>query len=75
MDTLGKIVGTRGMCEAKIISVDVVISGSGLDAKACGVQDKALVRGFPQKKLDRRPQTSVSIWQRSCFDYSKSRES
>lgn len=61
MGTLRKAASTHGMCEAKATRADVVASGSVLDAKACEVQDKAVMGGFAREQLDR----AASIWKRS----------
>ena len=59
----------HGMREAEVTSVDVVASGSGLDAKACEVQDKPVVGGFATEQLDRATGICV-LWTRSCFSSS-----
>lgn len=41
MDTLGKVVSIHGIHEAEVTGIDFVISGSGLDANAWEVHDKA----------------------------------
>ena len=48
MDIPGKIVSIHGICNAEVTSVNWVISGSGLDANAWEVQDKAVVGALPE---------------------------
>lgn len=66
MGTLGKVASTHGMCEAKATSADVVASGCGLEAKACEVQDKAVLGGFAREQLDRAASICVHLEKELC---------
>lgn len=73
MGTLGKAASTHGMCEAKATRADVTASGSVLDAKACEVQDKAVMGGFAREQLDRAASICVPL-EGECVSSSKTRE-
>lgn len=66
MGILGKVASTHGMCEAKATSADVDASGSGLDAKVCEVQNKAVLGGFVREQLDRAASICVHLEKALC---------